>query len=98
MSHFVDISHEQIALPLGYWTDQQIDLLHSQNFKKFLTSIHIQDNPLRAQEINTVFEECERYKSYMDWFACYARKPLKENLEQNTLDSIEEFIDGFIDI
>lgn len=98
LSHFVDISHEQIALPLGYWTDQQIDLLHSQNFKKFLTSIHIQDNPLRAQEINTVFEECERYKSYMDWFACYARKPLKENLEQNTLDSIEEFIDGFIDI
>ncbi|KAI9256874.1 hypothetical protein BY458DRAFT_519108 [Sporodiniella umbellata] len=99
LSHFVDIAHEKITLPLGYWTDQQIDLLYSQNFKMFLTSLRVQDNPLERNEAHLILQECERYKSCMEWHASYARKPVKDGfLEKNTLDSIEEFVDGFIDI
>lgn len=55
--------------------------------------------PLPKNTVNTILEECDRYKSYLDWFACYARKPLDDDqLEQSTLDSIYEFVDGFVDV
>ncbi|RCH87911.1 hypothetical protein CU098_008333 [Rhizopus stolonifer] len=99
LGHFLDISQDHVALPVGHWTGQQLDILHTQNFKSFLTALHVQDRPLAKKEIDDILEECERYKSYLDWFACYARKPSnQDDLEQNTLDSIDEFVQGFVDI
>ncbi|KAG1405042.1 hypothetical protein G6F58_010086 [Rhizopus delemar] len=99
LGHFLDISQDHVALPIGHWTGQQLDVLHTQNFKSFLTALHVQERPLGKKEVDDILEECERYKSYLDWFACYARKPSgQEELEQSTLDSIDEFVQGFVDI
>ncbi|KAG1455829.1 hypothetical protein G6F46_001400 [Rhizopus delemar] len=98
LGHFIDISQDHVALPLGYWTEQQLDCLHTDNFKKFLSSLHVPDKTLGKQEVNAILEECERYKSYLNWFICYARKSPKQDKLKHTLDSIDEFVQGFIDI
>ncbi|ORE03395.1 S-adenosyl-L-methionine-dependent methyltransferase [Rhizopus microsporus var. microsporus] len=99
LGHFVDITQEHVAIPVGNWTGQQLDTLHTQNVKSFLSTIHLKERRLTTQEINEIIDECGRYNSYLDYFACYARKPSRQdNLEQNTIDSINEFVQGFVDI
>ncbi|KAI8983992.1 hypothetical protein BDF20DRAFT_857399 [Mycotypha africana] len=96
--------------------DPKIAKLHSLNFQLLLSSIttnnvgrnsqrmHMQQTtswPLVDKEtIHTILDECDRYRSYLDWFACYARKPPLENeqIQQSTLDSIYEFVEGFVDV
>lgn len=99
LGHFVDITQEHVAIPIGNWTGQQLDKLHTQNVKSFLSTIHLKERRLTTQEINEIIDECGRYNSYLDYFACYAKKPSRQdNLEQNTIDSINEFVQGFVDI
>jgi hypothetical protein len=60
---------------------------------------HPLELPLPKNTVSSILDECDRYKSYLDWFSCYARKPLDDDqLEQSTLDSIYEFVDGFVDV
>lgn len=102
MINFTDICQEHTALGLGGWDTRQISDLHSLNFRHLLSSLSSLDHimlPLSKEVIEAIFEECDQYSSYLDWFACYARKPLNEDqLEQNTLDSIYEFVEGFVDV
>lgn len=105
---FIDICQQHATLPLGDWQqgDKQLGKLHSLNFENMLSSIQCRDGtptPLTKQCVTDIMEECERYKSYFDWFACYARKPPlivenQETIEQSTLDSIYEFVEGFVDV
>lgn len=111
-TNFIDICQEHTTLPLGGWGGGQIGNLHGENFKSLLSSIQYRPTialldekmkklqlPLAKSTIHTIFDECEQHKSYLDWFACYARKPLDDDqLEQSTLDSIYEFVEGFVDV
>ncbi|KAG2211826.1 hypothetical protein INT47_004512 [Mucor saturninus] len=99
--HFIDIQQERAVLPLGDWGGGQIEELHVANFKNLLRSIQSTDealSPLSKHSVDSILDECNYYKSYLDWFSCYARKPFNDDqLEQSTLDSIYEFVDGFVD-
>lgn len=101
VSNFIDISQECAVLPLGDWGGGQIEELHVANFKNLLLSIQGTDESITAlskNSVDSIFDECQQYKSYLDWFSCYARKPLGDDqLEQSTLDYINEFVDGFVD-
>ncbi|KAI8076439.1 S-adenosyl-L-methionine-dependent methyltransferase [Gilbertella persicaria] len=100
---FIDISQEHATLPLG-WGGNQISTLHAKNFMGFLTGLQSKNQeiqvPMNKHMIDDVMDECERYKSYLDWFSCYARKPPMddEHIDQSTLDSIHEFVEGFVDV
>ncbi|CEP07475.1 hypothetical protein [Parasitella parasitica] len=102
IGNFIDICQEHATLPIGGWEGGQIGNLHSLNFKSLLQSIISKDEelPLNKSLVDSIIEECERYKSYLDWFSCYARKPPLEGeqIEQSTLDSIYEFVEGFVDV
>lgn len=101
MGHFIDIQQERAILPLGDWGGGQIEELHVANFRNLISSIQSTDeslSPLNKSSVDAILDECNQYKSYLDWFSCYARKPLNDDqLEQSTLDSIYEFVDGFED-
>ncbi|KAL9539216.1 hypothetical protein MBANPS3_010399 [Mucor bainieri] len=103
VGNFIDICQEHATLPIGGWGGGQIGNLHGLNFKSLLQSIeskHEQELPLNKSIVDSILEECDRYKSYLDWYACYARKPPLEDeqIEQSTLDSIYEFVEGFVDV
>lgn len=103
VGNFIDICQEHATLPLGSWEGGQLGKLHSHNFEMFLSSLQYKDppsTPFSKQTLDDIMDECERYKSYLDWFACYARKPPIEDqeIEQSTLDSIYEFVEGFVDV
>jgi hypothetical protein len=103
VGNFIDICQAHSTLPLGDWGDGQIGTLHSKNFQNLLSSIeskHEKQLPITKSTVDSILEECGRYKSYLDWFACYARKPPvgDEEIEQSTLDSIYEFVEGFVDV
>lgn len=103
VGNFIDICQEHATLPIGGWGGGQIGNLHGLNFKSLLQSIeskHEQELPLSKSVVDNILEECDRYKSYLDWYACYARKPPLEDeqIEQSTLDSIYEFVEGFVDV
>jgi hypothetical protein len=101
IGNFIDICQEHSTLPLGGWGGGQIGDLHGANFKGLLSSIQSTDESLSLSKnsVDSILDECDRYKSYLDWFSCYARKPLNDDqLEQSTLDSIYEFVEGFVDV
>ncbi|KAI9273153.1 hypothetical protein EDC94DRAFT_594020 [Helicostylum pulchrum] len=102
IGNFIDICQEHTTLPLGGWDQGQIGNLHSLNFKHLLCSLQSLEHdsvPLSKEAVDSILEECGQNKSYLDWFSCYARKPLHDDqLEQSTLDSIYEFVEGFVDV
>ncbi|KAI8638158.1 hypothetical protein BD408DRAFT_394526 [Parasitella parasitica] len=103
VGNFIDICQEHATLPIGGWGGGQIGNLHGMNFKSLLQSVESkqeQELPLSRSLIDSIIDECEQNKSYLDWFACYARKPPLEDeqIEQSTLDSIYEFVEGFVDV
>jgi hypothetical protein len=104
VGNFIDICQEHSTLPIGCWSGGQIGDLHSKNFQSLLLSIESKQSgqqlPFTKDTVDSIIEECEKHKSYLDWFACYARKPPagEEGIEQSTLDSIYEFVEGFVDV
>ncbi|KAI8363799.1 S-adenosyl-L-methionine-dependent methyltransferase [Choanephora cucurbitarum] len=102
IGNFIDICQDYVSLPLG-WNDNQVCALHTKNFESFLRGLRPRDPEalaLTQHVIDDVMDECERSKSQLDWFSCYARKPPMETeeIDQNTLESIHEFVEGFVDV
>lgn len=100
MGNFVDVHQEHLNIPIGW--GGKLGGLHAENYEQLLASIKLKYADhcmMNSDEIKTIMMECKRHKSSLDYFSCYARKPLSQNghLEQNTLESIYEFVEGYMD-
>lgn len=93
---FINIHQQAIKVPIG-WGRHQLGQAHSENFYAFLNSMHpvkIKEQ-LSSNDFKTMIKECTVNQSHMNWFVCYAQKPIPHN--SNSLgEDDDSFIDDFL--
>lgn len=110
---FVEINQHQTGIGLG-GDGERLGKIYAENHQLFLSSVAKRNDETALfsnEDLNQIMKECRDYESYVDWFICFARKPLLQDddggddneeilvssMAQSSLDSIYEFVDGFDD-
>jgi hypothetical protein len=99
---FVEISQHHTSIPLGW---DELGTLFAENYSQFLLSLehtHQEENPFKDIDMQAMLNVSRTSSSCVHWYVCFARKPfttdeVADRLEQTTLDSIYEFVEGFHD-
>lgn len=98
-NNLINIQQQVIKIPVGW--GHQLGQAFSENFFSFLNSLHptkIKEQ-LNSTDFKTMLKECIAHQSHINWFVCYAQKPILHNDYMGEDDNYlnNDFLNDFTD-